>query len=261
MIPQQTWEDNRYYDMAAKASQEISTHPGFRRMREVLSVAPTVLDIGCGEGTKTALIAGDRTGVQGVDVSETALARASQYKHIVTTKVSNEKLPFKDAMFEGIMSCFVMEHIQDADLFMEECARVLKPGGVVALICPNFASPFFTSPPNKKSVLRRHSEAWVKLGKKNDGALLEWERVEPITDREYQTDFDTTLEPSFITMKRWFQTRGWTIQYANTHWGLFRPMNLLGKFFLPAKYLGMLGVYPFREWGPELCIIAEKPTL
>jgi SAM-dependent methyltransferase len=45
-------------------------------------------------------------------------------------------LPFADASFDVVICSEVLEHIARDDLAMAECARVLRPGGVLALSVP-----------------------------------------------------------------------------------------------------------------------------
>jgi SAM-dependent methyltransferase len=48
------------------------------------------------------------------------------------------RLPFPDATFDRIIASEVMEHIDDDAGAMRELARVLKPGGVLAVTVPAF---------------------------------------------------------------------------------------------------------------------------
>lgn len=42
-------------------------------------------------------------------------------------------LPCPDASFDAVLSTQVLEHVVDPDLYLRECARVLKPGGSLLL--------------------------------------------------------------------------------------------------------------------------------
>jgi SAM-dependent methyltransferase len=42
-------------------------------------------------------------------------------------------LPFKDASFDAVLSCGVLEHVQDPDGSLNEIRRVLRPGGTFYL--------------------------------------------------------------------------------------------------------------------------------
>ncbi len=53
-----------------------------------------------------------------------------------------ERLPFPDASFDIVYSSNVLEHTNDPALVLREAARVLKPGGVMQIVCPNYLSYF-----------------------------------------------------------------------------------------------------------------------
>ncbi len=49
----------------------------------------------------------------------------------------NEKLPFGDEQFDGVVSVETIEHIENPWLFTRELARVTRPGGFVVISTPN----------------------------------------------------------------------------------------------------------------------------
>ena len=55
------------------------------------------------------------------------------------------KLPFKDAVFDAVISEAVLEHVQDPNRVVSEMHRVLKPGGYVCAAVP-FLQGFHASP-------------------------------------------------------------------------------------------------------------------
>ena len=55
-----------------------------------------------------------------------------------TVNFENEKIPEAGNSFDFITSNSVIEHLSDATNLMEEAFRVLKPGGKLILITPNF---------------------------------------------------------------------------------------------------------------------------
>ena len=102
-----------------------------------------VLDIACGEGYGSALLARSASHVVGVDVSPQAIEHARRsYSSIANVEFktgSCTAIPLPDASVDVAISFETVEHIGEQDEFMAELARVLKPGGVVILSCPNKA--------------------------------------------------------------------------------------------------------------------------
>ena len=57
------------------------------------------------------------------------------------------RLPFRGEAFDFVLSHEVIEHVYAADLYLAECHRVLRPGGVLYLsTAPYSPSPGPTSP-------------------------------------------------------------------------------------------------------------------
>ena len=52
-------------------------------------------------------------------------------------KVLDYNLPFDDSFFDLVATYETIEHIGDVWIFMKELSRILKPGGIMVLTCPN----------------------------------------------------------------------------------------------------------------------------
>lgn len=102
-----------------------------------------VLDVACGEGYGSALMARSAAYVTGADISPTAIehARAQYAGHanLEFREADCAALPFADASFDVVVSFETLEHIEAQEAFLDEIRRVLRPGGVVAISCPNKA--------------------------------------------------------------------------------------------------------------------------
>ncbi len=100
-----------------------------------------VLDAACGEGYGTALLARHAAHVTGVDLSPDAIAHARRtYANLANAEfieASIAKLPLPGASFDVVVSFETVEHIPVQQEFIAEVARVLKPGGVLVMSCPN----------------------------------------------------------------------------------------------------------------------------
>jgi SAM-dependent methyltransferase len=98
-----------------------------------------VLEIGCGTGVHARLLAEAGAHVTAVDLTPTAieLTRKRLELHGLTAGVREadaEHLPFADASFDFVWSWGVIHHSESTDAVVRELARVLRPGGMLALM-------------------------------------------------------------------------------------------------------------------------------
>ncbi|XP_028819688.1 putative methyltransferase DDB_G0268948 [Denticeps clupeoides] len=94
------------------------------------------VDVGCGSGQGTVLLAPHFTKVEGTDISPAQVEEAQ--KHVTAQNISYrqgpaEELPFPDGSVDLVtaMSAF---HWFDHPRFLRESDRILKPGGCLALL-------------------------------------------------------------------------------------------------------------------------------
>jgi 2-polyprenyl-3-methyl-5-hydroxy-6-metoxy-1,4-benzoquinol methylase len=101
------------------------------------------LDAACGEGYGSALLAGSAASVEGVDISEQAIAHARQrYGQLegVGFHIADcTTLPFDDNEFDRVVSFETLEHLEAHDELLAEFRRVLKPDGFLILSSPDKA--------------------------------------------------------------------------------------------------------------------------
>lgn len=108
--------------------------------------AATYIDLGCGEGKLTRLIAeavkpcNEIQEVYGVDSSEMLLEKLPRSVKALRCDLNNDKLPFPDCYFDLVSASEVIEHLQNTDNLVEESYRVLKPNGCFLITSPNLAS-------------------------------------------------------------------------------------------------------------------------
>ena len=93
-----------------------------------------VLDVASGPGQVAAGAAGRGASVIGVDVAEGMLSLARRlHPEIEFRRGDAEALPFPDASFDAVVANFVMLHLGRPEQAVAEFARVLAPGGRLAL--------------------------------------------------------------------------------------------------------------------------------
>ena len=89
-----------------------------------------VLDLGCGDGQISRLLAGSGAQVVGVDPTWNQIRVAHERGGgAAFARSEAAELPFADGSFDAVVACLVFEHIDDVDGAIAEVARVLRPGG------------------------------------------------------------------------------------------------------------------------------------
>ncbi len=99
-----------------------------------------ILDVGCGTGFLLRLLASRLPGAHelvGVDPAphmvEVAQSGAAHDARLRVLVGAAERLPFPDASFDLVVSTTSFDHWTDQAAGLRECARVLAPGGWLAL--------------------------------------------------------------------------------------------------------------------------------
>ena len=99
-----------------------------------------VLDLACGEGYGSYLIADRASSVVGVDIDDETVRHASEtYKksNLEFRKGSATALEFADASFDSVVSFETIEHLAEQSEMIAEIRRVLRPEGILIMSSPN----------------------------------------------------------------------------------------------------------------------------
>jgi len=123
------------------------------QMREYQAIArrisadrpSAILDWGCGYGQVTDLLwrAGlDVTAFEHRPGIEEGVWPLERFPHLSAHMSPDpRRLPFKDREFDAVLSCGVLEHVEDPDASLDEIRRVLAPSGTLYVYkLPNRAS-------------------------------------------------------------------------------------------------------------------------
>ncbi len=168
----------------------------------------TIGDLGCGAGAMSEVL--KKYGrVIGIDRSPLSvqLCRTKGYAALILGTV--EQLPLNTGSLVLASMTDVLEHIQDDEGVIRECARVLRPGGILVLTVPAF--PWLYSEHDRAlGHFRRYApRQLVELLRRNG---FEVERI---------THFNTTLLPAVVLLRLFRSLRRRTMLQAD-------PLNLPG---------------------------------
>jgi ubiquinone/menaquinone biosynthesis C-methylase UbiE len=258
-LAKRVWSDENYYDVAKKGSKDLR-HPGMIVLAGYAKRAFSIIDLGCGEGTRLSKFCKDGKECVGVDISTKAINLAKEtYPEIKFIKADLEKLPFKDSSFDLAYSAFVLEHTRKPEKVLKEASRILKNKAILVLIAPNYGAPNRASPPYKDSRMAKLASGFLndltKVFRKSK--RLGWKKVRPIATKNfYDIDYDTTVEPYIRSLISFLRSLGMDVEKFTTCWETERK----DAFFHQKAFriLGELNIYPFKYWGPHLVVVARK---
>lgn len=116
-----------------------------RRIAERVSAQPgeAVVDVGCGSGAvleELAARVGESGRVVGVDASEQMLAAARKRvpDWVELVRADAARLPLPDSSFDAYRAERVYQHLADAASALAEAHRVLKAGGRIVVVDPDW---------------------------------------------------------------------------------------------------------------------------
>jgi SAM-dependent methyltransferase len=100
-----------------------------------------VLDVGSGDGAAAATIAPYARSLTCIDSNartiDAARARLARFSGVRTLVADAHELPFERAAFDSVLVFHTLTYAADPPRALAECARVLRPGGRLVVLCLN----------------------------------------------------------------------------------------------------------------------------
>lgn len=225
-------EAGQYWNENAIAWTELA-RAGFDIYRDHLNtpaffdILPNVenmsgIDIGCGEGYNTRLLAEKGAQLNAVDISEIFIEKATELEnndplHIKYTVASAIELPFENGCFDFATSFMCLMDLPDPTQALKEAYRVLKPGGFFQF---SITHPCFTTPHRKNLRGHLHKTYAVEVGdyfKNVNGRVDEW--IFGAAPFYLKNSFPKFKTPVFTrTLTEWFNSvidSGFIIEQIN----------------------------------------------
>lgn len=142
-----------YYETTNKRTMQPTGSPYVQRQLDRFVAAAdlrpdqAILEVGCGQGRYTIPLLDRGYQVTGLDLSPVLLQRlrdaaSDRPVELVAGDVAEAGRQF-DRRFDRVIGFFALHHMHDFDLVFRGISRVLKPGGVLALLEPVAWNPLY----------------------------------------------------------------------------------------------------------------------
>jgi SAM-dependent methyltransferase len=112
-----------------------------RAIERLLDGTGSVLDVGCGPGVLLNQMRERGWQVRGTERSAAAAQQARDTFHLDVRAQGVDDLVAEGATFDAVVLWHVAEHLHTPAEIVRGIARLLKPGGMLLIAVPNFASP------------------------------------------------------------------------------------------------------------------------
>lgn len=166
-----------------------------------------VLDIASGAGYGTDMLSRHGCRVVGGDYDDDAVAAARDFwNYHDFVNADAMALPFASESFDAVVSFETIEHVPDAEAFLTEMTRVLRPGGTFICSTPNIAytahppyhlkeylpEEFFALLERGYGVVERFGQYFKPIDRAQD--LYQWHVRAPLVDAAARIGIKETLK-------------------------------------------------------------------
>ena len=193
--------------------EEISKHFKLNRNKKLLLKNLEILDIGCGGGLISEPMARLGGNITGIDASEKNIKIATLHSKENNLKItylskSPEQLDEKEK-FDIILNLEIVEHVDNLDLYLKSCYKLLKKNGLMftATINRTFTS-YIKAIIGAEYILR-----WLPIGTHDWNKFIKPEEMQKkLTDKKFLTNNIKGLEFNPI-FNKWKKSENLSVNY------------------------------------------------
>jgi ubiquinone/menaquinone biosynthesis C-methylase UbiE len=205
-----------------------------------------LVDLGCGGGGLTAVLAEYLPGVEVIGIENNPAAfRVAQkrFSEVDFIKANIERLPLKDQSVEIVTAFDVLEHVKNPKAVLKEAFRVLEKGGFLHLAVPLEGQPLTLYWVLKFFGWRGKEKYAGHIRQFSDQSLIQLvEKVGfQVIDQKYSFHFGSQLlDVLFYCFFARKMTRGLEEEIENQKWFLRLPINCLKSLLISLANLESL---------------------
>ena len=129
-----------YYTMAEHQNQDWTGKAYHQSLLGLVEPGMEVLEMGCGSAHAFVNMRSKKPRYTGVDWSESQI-RDNRKRFGAEAEFfagSIYQMPLETERYDLVFSLYVLEHTVWPHLFLQEAFRLTKPGGLLAILCPQF---------------------------------------------------------------------------------------------------------------------------
>lgn len=146
---------------------------------EQIPAKSNILDVGCGGGLVSIPLSNQGHNVHGIDASEKNVKVAALQAKRTNSKanfehITVEELVTKKKQFDVVLALEVVEHVDNYPEFLQNCMKLLKPGGILIVSTINrTGKSLLTAKFGAEYILR-----WLPVGTHDWSKFLKPEEIE-----------------------------------------------------------------------------------
>ena len=175
-----------------------------------------ILDIGCGGGLVSEPMCRLGANVTGIDASEKniKIAQLHAKKNKLKIKYLNtspESFPNKDK-FDVILNMEIVEHVENLDLYIEACSKLLKPNGLMFTATLNRTFESYI----KAIVGAEYVMRWLPIGTHDWNKFIKPDELKKKLEKYNFSISDTEGVVYNIFLRKWKRSNDCAVNYIVT---------------------------------------------